>query len=79
MNRGHGEGEALIVALPARRLMLVVTSSFFLACLAWILAFCNFFCRLGNLVAGFLTTRFSFLAITCSPFNQAALLPFLGP
>lgn len=42
-------------------------SHFFLTCFAWVLLFCNFFRRLGNLVAGFLTIRLSFLAITCSP------------
>jgi hypothetical protein len=49
---------------------------FLLACLDWILAFCNFFRRLGNLVAGFLAIRLSFFAITCSPFNQD--VPLLG-
>ena len=46
-----------------------------LTCFAWILPFCNFFCKFGNLVAGFLTMRLSFLAFTCSPFNQDVVLP----
>ena len=50
---------------------------FCLACLDWILPFCNFFRRLGNLVAGFLAIRLSFLATTFSPFHQD--VPVLGP
>jgi hypothetical protein len=48
---------------------------FFLTCFDWILPFCNFFRKFGNLVAGFLTMRLSFFAITCSPLNQDVLLP----
>ena len=49
---------------------------FFLACFDWILPFCNFFRRLGNLVAGFLAIRLSFFAITRSPFDQGSLCDF---
>jgi hypothetical protein len=52
---------------------------FFFACFDWIFPFCNFLRRLGNLVAGFLGIRLSFFAITRSPFDQAVLLPLLGP
>jgi hypothetical protein len=40
------------------------------------LPFCNFFRRLGNLVAGFLAIRLSFLAMTCSPLNQGSSSDF---
>jgi hypothetical protein len=39
------------------------------------LPFCNFFCRSGNLVAGFLAIRLSLRAIACSPFNINRSIP----
>jgi hypothetical protein len=71
--RAAGEGETLIVAgsCPAAG----PRHHFFLACLDWILPFCNFFRRLGNLVAGFLAVRLAFFAMTCTPSNQAVPLP----
>jgi hypothetical protein len=41
------------------------------------LPFCTFFRRLGNLVAGFLAIRLSFLAMPFSPSHQD--VPPLGP
>jgi len=49
---------------------------FCLACLDWILPFCNFFRRLGNLVAGFLATRLSLFAIARPPLNQGSSSDF---
>jgi hypothetical protein len=37
---------------------------FFLTCFDWILLLCNFFRKIGNVVAGFLAMRLSFFAIT---------------
>lgn len=48
---------------------------FFFTCLDWILPFCNFFRKFGNLVAGFLGIRLSLLAIACSPLNRDVVLP----
>jgi hypothetical protein len=51
---------------------------YFLPCFERILPFCNFFRKFGDLIAGFLTMRNSFFAITCSPFNQAVIALSLG-
>jgi len=42
----------------------------FFACFDWILPFCNFLRRLGNLVAGLLGIRRSFFPMTLSPVRQ---------
>ena len=73
--RAAGEGEAVIVAGSCTAA--VPRGHFFLACLDWILPFCNFFRRLGYLVAGFLAIRLSFLAMTGTPFHRD--VPLLGP
>lgn len=51
----------------------------FLTCFDWILPFSNFFRKFGNLVAGFLTMRLSFFAITCTPSLRVSCYPLLEP
>ena len=53
-------------------------SHFLLTSVDWTFPFCNFFRKLGNLVAGFLTIRRSFFGIACLPLDQdVALHPSL--
>src|SRR5260370_27923806 len=67
---GAGEGEALIVADSCQAA--APRCHFFLACLDWLLPFCNFLRRLAYLVAGFLAIRLSFFTIIHSPFAQGS-------
>jgi hypothetical protein len=47
-----------------RELRLRFRPHFCFTCFDWILPLCNFFRKLGNLVAGFLAVRLSYFAIT---------------